>query len=391
MAARSGGRVSVVVASDGENSHPNSPTVRPGPLAGRRRREVCAALNRLAPTADLQFLGLPDGQLTEHRPELVAALARLDPPPTLLAAPWVGDQHPDHAACALAAADAASAAHARLWQYPIWAWHWADPDDGSLPTERLRGLRLDDRTRRAKIAALECHESQHQALSPAAGDEPILGPGMLEHFHRPVEVFVVNDTTELVSRAYFDDLYSHDADPWGLRERFYEQRKRAVLVAALTRPRFRRAFEPGCATGLLTADLARRCDEVVAWDITPAAVEQARARTRDLDGVRIDIGTIPDEWPAGPFDLVVISEIGYYCTDLSALVARIDGCLAPDGLLVACHWRHSAPMHPHTAGAVHAALAGGRHLVLSHVEDDFLLQAWTPDATSVAAAEGITP
>ena len=50
-------------------------------------------------------------------------------------------------------------------------------------------------------------------------------------------------------------------------------RERLVsLLAALPRPRFRRAFEPGCATGLLTEALARRCDQVVAWDVAEAAM-----------------------------------------------------------------------------------------------------------------------
>lgn len=385
-AAASGAAVTVVVASDGEASHPSSPTRRPDELAAQRRREVYAAVSALAPQARLELLGLPDGQLSEHQDELAEALESITPPPTHLVTPWSGDRHPDHAACAAAGAQVAAHLEAWHWQYPIWAWHWARPDDPALPADRLGGVRLDEAAIKAKAAALDCHTSQHRPLSDAEGDEPILGPGMLAHFRRDVEVFVVAGQ---VSRAYFDRLYAQDSDPWRLRERFYEQRKRATVLAALTRPRFRRAFEPGCATGLLTAELARRCDELEAWDIARAAVEQAAERLRDQLHVTVRAGAIPDEWPSGRFDLILLSEVGYYCADLGALAARIDESLDDDGLLLACHWRHAAPLHPHPTGAVHAVLGADRHLVVSHVEDDFLLQAWTRRGTSVAVEEGI--
>ena len=51
--------------------------------------------------------------------------------------------------------------------------------------------------------------------------------------------------------AYFDAMYGHSDDPYALRTRWYEQRKRAVLMSALPHPRYGRAFEPGCgAAGL---------------------------------------------------------------------------------------------------------------------------------------------
>ena len=39
--------------------------------------------------------------------------------------------------------------------------------------------------------------------------------------------------------AYFDQLYRDDADPWLVRQRWYEERKRALLLACL----------PSAATG----------------------------------------------------------------------------------------------------------------------------------------------
>jgi hypothetical protein len=44
MAARNGARLDVIVASDGDASHPASPTRTPAQLAGRRRAEVVDAI-----------------------------------------------------------------------------------------------------------------------------------------------------------------------------------------------------------------------------------------------------------------------------------------------------------------------------------------------------------
>lgn len=386
-ASSRGARVTVVVATDGGASHPDSPTHSPDQLASIRRREVYDAVAVLAPDAEVHLLGLPDGELAKHEDDLEAALEPLLDGCTYLVTPWSHDRHPDHEASGRVAARLAATKQIAHWQYPIWAWHWGEP--ATLADLDLRAVQLDEAAIESKARALRCHVSQHQALSDAAGDEALLSPAMLEHFRRPIELFLVAGNRGLTPLRYFDELYAQASDPWGLDARFYEHRKRAALLAALTRPRFRRAFEPGCATGALTTELARRCDEVVAWDAVATAVDQAAPRFADDPSVTIARGQIPGEWPAGSFDLIVLSEVGYYCADLTALTARIDGSLEPDGVLVGCHWRHPASMHAHGAGAVHAALGSSLHLVVSHVEDDFLLQLWTRSGQSVAAAEGI--
>jgi LmbE family N-acetylglucosaminyl deacetylase/precorrin-6B methylase 2 len=384
-ATAAGADVTVVVATDGEASHPSSPTHTPDALASLRRRELYAAVSALAPRAQIRLLGLPDGTLADHVDDLVAALDDLTAGCTHLVTTWNGDRQPDHEACSRAAAEICVRTGARHWQYPIRAWHWAKPDRADLPVGQLRGVRLDQAAMRAKAAAIECHVSQHRALSGAAGDAPAIDADMLAHFRRNTEIFVVETAGDIVSREYFDEVYAREDDPWGLDERFHERRKRAAILAALTKPRFDRAFEPGCATGLLTAELAERCDELIAWDIAGAAVERAADRLRDLAHVDVGAGAIPDQWPDGTFDLIVLSEVGYFCADLDALADRIDRSLCEGGVLVACHSRRDAATHPHTAGAVHATAGAGRHLVVSHVEDDFLLQLWTRSAQSIAA------
>lgn len=74
-AASAGASVTVVIASDGEASHPRSRTHPPARLAAIRRAEVTAAVSRLHPDAQLVFLGLPDSDLAAHVEELTIRVA----------------------------------------------------------------------------------------------------------------------------------------------------------------------------------------------------------------------------------------------------------------------------------------------------------------------------
>jgi LmbE family N-acetylglucosaminyl deacetylase/SAM-dependent methyltransferase len=382
--------ITVVIATDGEASHPQSSTHTREQLAAVRRDEVQAAVAEVAPGAAVHFLGLPDGRLATHTAALTAQLEYFARTCTHVVSPWSGDRHPDHEACAQAAANVAAQYDLTHWQYPIWLWHWADPDGDDVPWAQMRRLPLSDGERVAKSRALRCHVSQHSALSDADGDEAILSAPMLAHFARSDEVYVVAELHDASSPRYFEALYSDSDDPWDLQGRYYEQRKRALQLATLPRARFRRAFEPGCATGLLTEQLAQRCDEVVAWDVAARALEQTRHRVRDAPSlVQVERGHIPDDWPDGEFDLIVLSEVGYYCVDLGQLVKRIQATLTDDGVLVACHWRHAAPDHPHQAQAVHDTLGRDLCPIVTHVEGDFLLHVWTRSGRSVAVTDGI--
>ena len=179
--------------------------------------------------------------------------------------------------------------------------------------------------------------------------------------------------------GYFDDLYARTADPWGLSTSAYEARKYALTVAALPHERYQRCFEPGCAIGVLTALLATRCDELVAWDGAPRALEQARARV-DEPGVAFALGRVPASWPRGRFDLVVVSELLYFLGEADRAGVRDMVCesLLPDGHLVAVHWRHEFDEASTDGDAAHAELDAtpGLTNVLHAVETDFRLDVW---------------
>ncbi|MBA1232247.1 methyltransferase domain-containing protein [Pseudomonas viridiflava] len=194
-----------------------------------------------------------------------------------------------------------------------------------------------------------------------------------------------------VADHYFDELFRNDSDPWAFKQRWYERRKRALCLAVLPCERYSAVFEPGCANGELSAELATRCDSLVCCDTSWRAVELAQQRLTDFDHARVIQARLPQQWPEGRFDLIVFSELGYYL-DLDDLHRWIDcalEALTPDGQLLACHWRPDIVDCPLDAQRVHDVLAErlSMHRLISHHEQDFLLDLWSRDETSVAVKE----
>lgn len=398
--ASQGGRVSVIVATDGEGSHPGSRTHSPDSLRAKRRLEVIEALSLLAPGARVQFLSIPDGEVGTHasvvEDAVAAALDATDAAPaqTLVVAPWSGDGHRDHREAAGAVRNVASVRGVRQLGYPIWMWHWGTPED--VPWSLALAVQLTEDELTRKGAALRAHTSQVEALSNEPGDEAIVPPRFHAHFTRDREVFLAEDPGDRATlrSGFFEDFYARHDDPWGFETRWYEERKRAVLLAALPAPNLGSVLEIGCATGLLTASLAARSDRVIAVDASARAADRASRRLAGADHVTISRAHVPTEWPEGEFDTVVLSEVGYYfdAADLDTLIRRIDAALTADGIVVACHWRHPVAEYPSTGDRVHHTLRrvpGWRRIVL-HEEDDFVLEVFGgADVESVAAREGL--
>jgi len=193
------------------------------------------------------------------------------------------------------------------------------------------------------------------------------------------------------SLRHFEALYAASEDPWQVRERWYEQRKRALVLACLGQPRYRGAFEPGCGNGEMTACLAPRCERLLACDGAASAVAAARKRVGDVAGTRIEQRSLPADWPVGEqFDLVLISELGYYFdgADLEALLARARASLADDGELVLCHWLHDFDDRLTPTAALHAMAAAlpGLERTVHYQDCDFLLDAWRALPASTEAA-----
>ncbi len=185
---------------------------------------------------------------------------------------------------------------------------------------------------------------------------------------------------------FFDQLYKADADPWQFETSEYEAAKYAVTIAALPQQRYRSAFEIGGSIGVLTEQLAPHCDALLSVDLSPIAQAKAQQRCQHLPQVRFQIMNVPHDYPADQFDLVVLSEVGYYwCwADLHLAQQRIYESLQPGGHLLLVHWLHEASRYPLRGDDVHNgfhdfAPARLTHL-LGHRTEDYRLDLFAKAA-----------
>jgi SAM-dependent methyltransferase len=67
---------------------------------------------------------------------------------------------------------------------------------------------------------------------------------------------------------------------------------------------------------------------------------------------------VPEEFPDGAYDLVVVSEVLYYldAAAFDATLNAIERTLIAGGVLLAVHWRPNAERHPFTGDEVHERL-----------------------------------
>ncbi|MGB3829487.1 MAG: bifunctional PIG-L family deacetylase/class I SAM-dependent methyltransferase [Ornithinimicrobium sp.] len=395
--------ISVLVATAGERSQHGLGDRARERLATLRRREVERAVSGLAPQARLAHLGLPDTGLHHHEAELMDQIARRVDQRTLILAPWIDDGHTDHDAVGAAAAAASAATGAAVAHYPIWLWQWSDPQ--SLPWSSMVASETSLVGCWRKRAALEAFPSQSTAPQNDNGrveQAAILGPTSLARGRRLVETLIAAHGTlptvsrgghaehDIARRAAFDRMYDGGTDPWGNAGSFYEERRRALLLAMLGRSRYGRVLELGCADGYLTTALADRATQVLAFDTSARAVAAARiASPTSL----IEQGSVPQDIPEGEFDLVVLSEVGYFLTPLELIqtLRRARAALAPGGELVLCHWQHPTNGVPLDGVLVHeqAVALLGYPPRARHVDEDLCIEVWG-DAPSVAESEGRT-
>src|SRR5271168_3906794 len=163
-------------------------------------------------------------------------------------------------------------------------------------------------------------------------------------------------TRQTLEPAYFDALYASDPDPWNFSASPYEQRKYALTIKALSRPRYQSALEIGCSIGVLTRLLASRCDAVLAIDAARTPLIEAGRRCADSPSVRFEQMFVPEQWPNGMFDLIILSEVVYYFSreDVDRLAARAARSLISGGTVILVHW----------TGATDYPLSGDEAVVL---------------------------
>lgn len=155
--------------------------------------------------------------------------------------------------------------------------------------------------------------------------------------------------------TYFDDVYRANSDPWAFETSPYEKAKYEATVAALPNDRYKNAFEIGCSIGVLSALLAQRCEKLLSVDASELPLEAARQRLAPYPNIAVRQMSIPNDFPDGHFDLIVMSEVGYYLVidDLKRARQLMVDHLDTNGHLLLVHWTPFVHDYPLTGDQVH--------------------------------------
>ncbi len=169
---------------------------------------------------------------------------------------------------------------------------------------------------------------------------------------------------------YFEKVYAANDDPWDFAASEYEAGKYAATLAALPSENYASAFEIGCSIGVLTEQLAERCGKLLAVDVSEKALEQAARRCENLPNVCLKILNISEEFPGEKFDLILISEVGYYLskTDWQELMRKIPGHLSKNGQVGLIHWTPFVEDYPQTGDQIHDSFAIFAERKFRHLE-----------------------
>lgn len=166
---------------------------------------------------------------------------------------------------------------------------------------------------------------------------------------------MMSNSNQTLPEEYFNDVYRHNEDPWSFETSAYEKAKYAATVAALPKPHYDEAFEVGCSIGVLTELLAPKCQRLLAVDAAEAPLVKARQRLQGYPNIIIRKMAVPEQCPTGTFDLILVSEVGYYLSqkDLQTFSHQLISHLRDGGHLLLVHWTPVVPDYPLTGDEVH--------------------------------------
>lgn len=179
------------------------------------------------------------------------------------------------------------------------------------------------------------------------------------------------EPSQSLPASYFDALYQTDIDPWKFATSDYEAEKYSTTIAALPNAHYRSALEIGGSIGVLTQKLAPYCDSLLSIDVSELAQNAAIQRCQQLAQVRFEIMSFPQQFPDELFDLILVSEVGYYWCweDLKIAQQRILQLLEIGGHLLLVHWLPRSPDYPLTGDEVHESFLNFSPAQLQHLKD----------------------
>lgn len=382
-----GTEIKLVLTTDGSRSHTKSLLYPAAKLAELRKAELLEALALLGISASqLSCYQATDSAMPARgEPGFDALVQRLSTDlaafkPDLLLVPYELDPHRDHRATwqmlIAALKKVQLAARPLIWEYPIWLYENAAETD--IPDLGIGELLVLDThaARELKLKCIFAHRSQTTRLIEDDLSGFILTPEMIANFTNGQEYFMQRqqlNPSSTLSKDYFETLYTAAHDPWSFETSEYELAKYVATVNAIPEGEYRSALELGCSIGVLTKMLAEKCRSLTAMDISEVALSKAKARLATSNWVKFLLGGIPDDFPPGQHDLIVISEVGYYLSnaDLLRLRAQVLQGLSSNGVLILVHWTHFVEDYPLSGDQVHDCFAETdlQHLKGSRLED----------------------
>lgn len=158
-----------------------------------------------------------------------------------------------------------------------------------------------------------------------------------------------------LTTEFFEQLYQENSDPWQFATSEYEAKKYTATLNALPRNLYQAGFEIGGSIGILTEKLARRCQSLLSVDVSQIAQAQAIDRCQQLNNIKFELMSVPGSFPTASFDLIVLSEVGYYWSweDLHKAQCLIVDRLQAQGHLLLVHWTADRGILSLTGDEVH--------------------------------------
>jgi O-antigen/teichoic acid export membrane protein/SAM-dependent methyltransferase len=141
--------------------------------------------------------------------------------------------------------------------------------------------------------------------------------------------------------------YAERPDPWGYETAWGSEHlalAERLLELACAGGSIPRAVDVGCGEGWTTRRLLSRCDDVLAVDISPLALERARERCDGAGHVRFERWDMLRDEPLGRFDLVLamgVLELFRRPWTLRGVRDRLIEMVAPGGHLLVATTRQS--------------------------------------------------
>jgi SAM-dependent methyltransferase len=146
----------------------------------------------------------------------------------------------------------------------------------------------------------------------------------------------------------FDCDYAAMLDYWGYTTEPYERERHSLAIKLLdfarNGKRFGRVLEIACAEGVFTEMLAPLCDSLLAVDFSEIALERARRRLAQANGVSFNLWNLRTDPIPGVFDLIVVMDV-LTCIrrpgKLRKVIDKLVGALRSGDLLLAGDYRES--------------------------------------------------